>query len=371
MKKKKTPFYSVCLFLACCCLFLFACSTDGGNQASQNEEETPETNQIQSLDVPYDVFQKVVGWLSEDTLLVHLGDVEGHTLISFNIFTGEQTTIHEDTSYLLTIEIHESKERILIQEVFESETHLSIITREGDLLHSTPIHYSGYASVDWNPMKPELVFVAYYHYDTERDEDEIKVYIWNTEEETVSEKQILSLAPKWYSANVYLYVNERDGNGLYIGDMREDDSDLLINQDISDFFLNQDTFIGVVDSDISDHQVHLFHEYPLLVSEHVITIPKVTMSDYLVKPHMTQSKRDGKVFGVLPTYSFALEEEIGEYVLAELNFEEETTDDILSLPEDAPILLCPEERYLLYGWRYESIIDLESAEIVPLLSDTL
>ena len=370
MKKKKTPFLSVCLFFACCCLFLLSC-TGAGNQASPNEEEITETNQLHSLDVPYETFQKVVGWLSEDTILVHLGDLEGHSLISFNIFSGEWETVYEDASYLLTVDIHASKEQILVQEVKNEESNLTIISKKGEVLSTIPIHYSGYANIDWNPMNPELIFVAYYHYDIELEDDQIKVLIWNTEEDILTERPITSLSPKWYSANVYLYVNEMDEKGLYIGDIREDDSDLLINQNVSDFFLNEDTFIGIVDSDIVNNQVHLFHEYPLLVSEHVMTIPKVTMNDFIIKPHMTQSKRNGKVYGVLPAYSFALEEELGEYVLAEINFEEETTHEVTELTEDAPILLCPDERYLLHGWRYESIIDLETSEIVPLISDTL
>ncbi|MDZ7835867.1 MAG: hypothetical protein U5K84_11625 [Alkalibacterium sp.] len=40
------------------------------------------------------------------------------------------------------------------------------------------------------------------------------------------------MSPKWYSANVYLYIDELETNALYIGDIREDGDNIMLNRDI-------------------------------------------------------------------------------------------------------------------------------------------
>lgn len=369
MEREKTPFVRVCLFLVCCCLFLFACTVDK-NEASINEAK-PEVYEIHALDLEGEEFQKTIGWLTKETLLVHSGDMNGHRLLSFNIFTGESTVIYEGNLYLLSVEIHSGKKLIVVQEINDLETKLTVIDTEGSVIHSTPITYSGYVTLDWNAINPNLIFVSYYVYDVEKEEDTIEVYVWNTEAETLVRQDFASLLPKWYSANIYLYMDEIEGNRLYIGDIREETEDLLINPEVSDFFLHEDTFIGLTESDITERQVYLFHEYPLLVSDYVLTVPKVTMNGSPVKPHMTQSIRDGEVYGVIPTTPIQLEEDLGEYVLSKLSFEEGLIEEIIELPENAPILLCPDERFILYGWRYELLIDLDTLEIIPLITNTI
>src|SRR5699024_11046574 len=139
---------------------------------------------------------------------------------------------------------------------------------------------------------------------------------------TLVRQDFASLLPKWYSANIYLYMDAIEGNGLYIGDIREETEDLLINPEVSDLFFHEPTVIELSESHITERQVSLFRAYPLIVSNYVLTEPKVTMNGSPVKPHMTQSIRDGEVYGVIPTTPIQLEEDLGEYVLSKLSFEE-------------------------------------------------
>ncbi|MDZ7835868.1 MAG: hypothetical protein U5K84_11630 [Alkalibacterium sp.] len=84
-------------------------------------------------------------------------------------------------------------------------------------------------------------------------------------------------------------------------------------------------------------------------------------------PYLTQATRNGDIYGVIAEYAFALEEDLGEYHLSHLDFENETVENILELPEDAPIALSPSEEHVLYGWRLEYITDLSDPELVPLI----
>lgn len=355
------------VFLTCCSLFLFACgsTSDGSVNGSSEIEEI-----VHPMELDPELFQKNIGWLDSETLLIHKGSNDSHQFTSYNIFTGDFDEIYEENAYILSAEISHSRNQILFQEVSDEGISLNVMDLSGEILHSTPLHYSGYVTLDWNAVDPDLIFVSHYDYDSVEEVETILVQVWNTEEDTLTRKPIASLYPTWYSSNVYVYVDELEGRDLYIGDMREENGDMVISRDVRDFFLHQDTFIGIVPSDINEHQVYLFHEYPFLVGDNVITAPKVSMNDQPVKPHLTQSNRNGKVLAVLADEPVILEEELGTYTLSQLDFESETVEEILSLPYDAPICLSPDENHVLYGWRYEYLIELDSGEMHALIDSS-
>lgn len=369
--KKRFHYIDGILLLICCCLFLFACSTENKNNEAPGEEQEQTSNngnqELASLDIDYRLFQKVVGWLDNETLLVHIGDSETQQLVTFDIFTGNINQIYSVDSFILTVELNQAKNKILLQEIKNEQTSFKIVTSEGNLIQSTEFEFASYVNFHWNPLSNNTVFVSHYSFDPESETETINVYNWDIENDSFSRKKIPSLSPKWYTENIYLYVDEMNDGGLYIGDIRKDKQDMMINQDISNFYINQDTFIGLVESDITENEVLLFHEYPFLLGDKVISIPKVTMNDKPIKLNFTQSARNGKIYGVIPNQSFVVEEELGSYHLSRLNFQKEARHDILELPENAPIALSPDEEHLLYGWRLENIVDLSDPELIELL----
>ncbi|GAB2485350.1 hypothetical protein GCM10008929_07680 [Alkalibacterium psychrotolerans] len=352
------------LFYTCLCLFLFACSSE---DSQANGEDEPEEATLQLVNLEHDLFQKVAGWFGPETVLMHTGDMDQHELHLYNVVSGEIEELYEEQGYILSIELNPMSSEVLFQVVTEEGVFLKIIDRLGEVTHSMPIDYNGYVSLDWNTVDTDLIFISHYHYSLEQESEDILVQIWNLEEDTLTERAISSMYPKWYTSNVYVYIDELEGRNLYIGDIREEADDLVINRDVVDFFMHQDTFVGVVESDINDSEVHLFHEYPFLVGESVITIPKITMNELPLKPHLTQSNRNGDIYGVIPQEAVVLEESLGEFSLERLDFEDQTSEEIISLPYDAPIELSHNEEFILFGWRYEYIIDLRSNEMHSLL----
>ncbi|SFC53172.1 hypothetical protein SAMN04488102_10960 [Alkalibacterium subtropicum] len=367
MIKKGSHYIQVILILICCCLFLFSCTALDPDDTGENQPPEEEQTALAKLDIDYRSFQKIVGWLDDETLLVHLSEEGEHNLTTFNIFSGETNQIYSDDASILSVMINQSRDKIMLQEIKYDQSALKVLSVDGALIQSTTFGYASYVNFDWNPTNDNTVFISHYNYEHSLETETILVYIWTIDENTFSVRDIPSLSPRWYSENVYLYIDELHTPALYIGDIREDKEDMIINKDISDFFLYQDTFVGIVESDISDSEVLLFHEYPFLVGDKVIRLPKVTMNELPVKPQMTQSVRNGKIYGVIPDHSFSLEEELGDYHLAHLHFEDETVIEVMDLPEDAPIALSPSEEYLLYGWRLENIIDLSDPELIELI----
>lgn len=351
-------------FFTCLCLFLCACT--GENSAANGENETVESR-LHLIELDQESFQKVVGWLDSETVLMHTGDMDGHELHGYNVMSGETEKLFEQAGYILAVELHPVSSDILLQVATVDGVFLKMINQSGEISQTIAIDYNGYVSLDWNPVNTDLVFIAHYHYSLESEGEDSLVQVWDVENNTLTVHSIGSMYPRWYTSNVYVYIDELNERNLHIGDVREESDDLVISRDTVDFFMHQDTFIGVVESDIKDDEVHLFHEYPFLVGDSVLTIPKVTMNEVPLKPHLTQSTRNGDIYGVIPQEAVALEESLGSFSLERLDFDEQKREELLSLPYDAPIKLSPDENFILFGWRFEFIIDLQSLEMHSLL----
>ncbi|MFC6464441.1 hypothetical protein ACFP65_05370 [Marinilactibacillus sp. GCM10026970] len=347
-------------------LFLFGCSSLGTTETEETDEELETFVQI---DQSKHTVQKIVGWLDDTDILVHLGDQEEQELIRLNIHTGEEQNIYTTNHHILTVEINTSLDKILIQEGSDSIVELLTMTTEGEELRRIDLGYSGYISVDWNAVDETLLFLSHYQYDQETSVESSKVMIWNLETNELVDFHIDAIEPSWYSAHLYLYVNEADGY-LYIGDTRSTERDQMINNKTIDYHLYQDTFISMEASDINDKEVHLMKDHPFLVNQGALTIPKVSRGEIPIKPFLSQSTRNGAVLGVIANEAIDLNLSLGDFNLCLLDFENNEYENLLELPDNAPIALSPNEQYVLYGWQFENIIELDGTEeLISLISD--
>lgn len=358
MNKTESPFKHGLILIVFVALFLFSC--DGAIEAEPDDEEE-KTERLATIDTSTSEFQKVVGWLGNEELLVHMGSNEGHFLESFNLHTGEATRLFETTKHFLTIEICPLKERIFVQQLKEEGSLFTVFDRAGYPILEIDSPTSNYVTVDWNAGNNDLLFLSYYALgEGVEDEwiDEIIVKKWDLSSNELEELPIDSMNPKWYSRNLYLFIEE-ERNDLYLGDIRSENPATLISRNVADFYVNNDTFLSITPSDIREDEIFLFYEFPLMVYKGNLTLPKVTMNNELQAPYLTQSRREGDIYAVVPDSPVNLDQEVGLFNLQKLNFEEEEKEDIIELPYNAPINLSPNEKFLLFGWQLETVIHLE------------
>ncbi|WP_035052562.1 YqgU-like beta propeller domain-containing protein [Carnobacterium pleistocenium] len=363
-KKKKYVIFRLAILLFSATLFLISCTEKQPTETSDPEEIVLSYKEIP---INYENFRKVIGWISNEEVLVHTGEINNDTLSSFNIFTGEIEPIYEANSIILTAIISEDKQQILIQVVGEEGGELRVIDRNGSITQNLPLETTGFVNVNWNPANQNHIFISYYQSDTE-----IVVDNWNLETNEIIPVPSASMAPVWYSANLYLYVDNEDdfsletGN-LYMGDIRTNDM-LRLKSQVSDFFVHEDTFITYTPSDFTDEELLLNYQYPFMVDKSFMAIPKVTMNDRLVFPYLSQAGRNTPVYGVFAKEAVELELGTGDFEFGQLDFDNKTIDPILDLPDNAPISMAENGKYSLYGWRYESIIDIEQKTIYSFIN---
>ncbi|API89570.1 hypothetical protein BKP56_10015 [Marinilactibacillus sp. 15R] len=364
---------SVSLFLMLSGLFfLYACSaSESMSKEEPSNHPTIEGSKFIQIDQSKETLQKIVGWLDNDEVLVHLGDQKGQQLIQLNIKNGDRKILYSTEKHILTVKINNQLDKILFQEGSDQSVDLVVVNLVGDELNRKKIDYSGYLTVNWNPVEDHLVFLSYYQVDSKTSVEQAKVRIWNLENNQFQEMPIQSVEPNWYSSHLYLYIDELSKQ-LFIGDVRKDETPDRISNETIGFYLNQDTVVSILESDINDHEVHLMKDYPLLVHKGTITIPKVTMGERIIHPYLSQSNRDGMIVGNVADEPTDLNQNLGSFTLCILDFQNSQLHPVTSLPENAPILLSPDEKYVLYGWQFEKVIDLEgNSSIHSLISDSI
>lgn len=321
---------------------------------------------IQEISVPYENFRKVVGWLSDEEVLIHTGETATNddSLFIYQIFTGELKLLCEVDELILSVAISEDQKQVLFQTLGGESGAVQIIDLSGELVQKKRIEANGFVNVNWNPIDQNHVFISYY-----RGENEATVLNWDIEKNEMNTVNSSSITPDWYSENLYLYVDNLEDfsletGELYLGDIRTDEV-LRLKGEVSDFFLHDDTFISFSPSDFNDQELLLNRQYPFMIDNGFVDIPKASINGRLIFPQLTQSQRNGVIYGIVPKKAVRMEIETGEFEFAKLDFDEREIVPVLDLEDNAPISISDNERYSLYGWRFENIIDIKEKELIP------
>lgn len=353
-------------------LFLCACSDSESNSTEEpSDPQSTSGSEFVQFDQTEETLQKIVGWLGDEEVLVHFGNQQSQQLVQINIKTGERTELYSSAKHILTVKINSGLDKIMLQEGIEQSVEMVVINRTGDELNRKEIDYAGYVTADWNHVEDDLLFLSHYEYDQKTETEYAKVMVWNLEDNTISELPIQSIEPTWYSSHLYLYIDEIESQ-FHVGDTRSAEETQVLSNEVLGFYLHQDTVISVVASDINDQEVHLMKEYPFLVQQGVLTIPKVSMGERVMTPFLSQSNRNGMIVGSIPDAPTDLTQELGTFSLCILNFDQKKPETIISLPENAPVALSPNEKYVLFGWQFENVIVLEgNASIHSLISNSI
>lgn len=363
MKRLTTSKIAVLLLVIA--LFLGACRSEEGTPIQGDEAEAP--IEFEQIPLPKKEFRKIIGWKSDEEIIVQSGDVKGDSLYSFNILTGAFDLLYETDSFILASSILADEEKVIVQQVKDSESTLIVLNYKGKAIQELSINSNGFVDINVNSQNSAVAFISYYE-----GENNTAVYNWNIETNEYTEVESASLNPQWYSENLYLFVDNGEdftlGTGkLYMGDIRNDEI-LLLDSYVSDFFLHEDTFIKFTPSDFNEQEIILTYQYPFLVDMGFMMAPKVTMNNRILFPYLTQAERNSSIYGIFAEKAVAIEEEPGKFSFAELNFEEGKVESIIEVPEEAPILISENGKYCLYGWSFEMLIDIENQTINELIA---
>lgn len=179
--------------------------------SQENEEPT-----LQKYSTENSIFDRVVGWMSETSLIMIEREKDDSHVYSYDVFTAEKKLITTVNQPVIQVKIHPSKEHLAIIMSDNSLTAtIQIVTVEGKTMDELTIE-SSEVYIDWHTTDVNLLLITAFNKDWTFD---TFTYSSLTQEMTIIPTHHPIL--KWSSEDKLVAINWTSEDGLLGGKMME------------------------------------------------------------------------------------------------------------------------------------------------------
>lgn len=188
--------------------------------AEKTEKKLPDVKTeevIKKMTSDLTEFHFVADWLTNKEVLFVEKDENVYYLKAFNIKTGEITVLFEESSIIVNVLVHQSKEKLLLHTTNNPDSGIvKIISLDGVVEHEVTIE-SSELEIEWNDTDPSLIlFTAFYEDWT------YEVFLFDGIENDVRVFPLEDPFPKWLGTDKIVSSNisdySLDGGELYLHD---------------------------------------------------------------------------------------------------------------------------------------------------------
>ncbi|WP_088102455.1 hypothetical protein [Halalkalibacter urbisdiaboli] len=310
-------------------------------------------------------------WFNERSVLYLYEKDEKSSLFIHDLFTGESTLFFKTDGWIINVTANHNHSIFAIQIVTsENKTKLIFTDKEGQTMMKVEGFGEEY-SVIWSPFEEDkLIVVAYLP------NWELEVLYVDIEERKLQQLEISESYVQWISENTVAYLkwDPLEPNfqaPLYTFNLNTEEEELWKEDTIAFVELSDERSFAVsVESAYDLYSVYTFFNLKDRTVLNMLEIPILnTYSDQWWIPFHAYGKKDDIFYYLRPKYSgdyFSYED---GYELMAFKIEANAESKLIELEEHVPLLLSPDEKYLLLGARYERILDLETKTIFSLYNN--
>lgn len=315
-------------------------------------------NRIKKLIIDDLNFIEISEWYNEDTIL-YLEEENGlYTLQKFQLLTGKENTFIEMNKPILSVLANIDYTLFAIKTSTKTyDSPLYIVDFEGNIRYKLT-EFGEDFSIYWNDYRPEEMLVVSYLPNWDFD-----VYHLQLEKMQIKKVDIEQTFLQWLSPDIVGYLNWNQFEPsyfapLYSYNLKANKQQKLMDEIISFFSFPDDWFLTItIDSKMDMFSSYNFFQKNELISQ--IQVPILnTYSDQWWVPFHTFDSKSNTFYFLRPYYS-------GEYFTYRDGFELVSFEVIagkeevlLHVDTNAPIHLSPNGNWLLYGYRYETLIEI-------------
>ncbi|PIC65387.1 hypothetical protein CSV79_01840 [Sporosarcina sp. P13] len=310
-------------------------------------ESTPPVDEevvIQKLNVSEEEFRFVAGWLDDQTIgfVVHQ-DGEDH-LQTFNIKTGETETLYTDTAIISEVLIHPSKQQFLVKTADDStEANIIMFTSDAQVLDELVVE-STELEINWNPVDPSKLLLSAF-----ADDWSYQMYFYDGKEQAVTPITLTDPFPQWLGEEDVVYIEDT----ALVKESLETNEKIILAREANQFhaasthlllevFEDETTYYKVLDVQ-GEEKFSWLSEDPTQLAINV----EMMNNNNIIMLTMNQSSATPTAF----LRHLKNGEEVHQY---EVNM-------------DAGLLSCASAKRCLMGKRLETLIELETGEMVEWL----
>lgn len=363
-----TYFFTVFL-----CFFCFA-GCESSHQLKENKETSDERelhsneqtasffeeNSELPLKFKETQFHSVSEWKDDQTIFLIMNEASKSTIYTYNLLTKEKEKFYETKDPIVKIEANDKHNLFLIHTSPSNyEAELIILDGEGNKKFEKRIesHDLQYA---WNKSNNEQLYVAAFNEDWT-----FQTYLFHIEDGTAVQNPVQAPFVQWLNNKELAYIKWNEDEPalsapLFIYDLENKKETLFAENTIANSTFNQ-IMLTVKLIDEQGGGLYVFND--MKTKEKIISFETKLASLYSewLVPYFALNDSTNAF------YTFISKESENVFKLSKIDLQTSDETIILNNIENFPIKLSPNGRYLLYGPRYEKIIDLQKREVKELI----
>ncbi|PZG34931.1 hypothetical protein C2D64_04975 [Listeria ivanovii] len=332
------------------------------------EKETPKktTKDVQAIQIKTKEFQRVVGWLSKDSVLLQTKAKGLSYFAELNIYTGKKRAIFHTKESISEVQISPDYRNMLLYSAESSEKAIMrvIDLDDGNIVASretNPLTTNFY----WNNESPEKIMLVIYS-----PEWDFHVENWDYTLNQVVKVDLVSPFVSWYGDNLIISNNkdkpDDELGNLYLQDIRDNSNKSLIVANIMQFAVHDNVLITIEKS--SDEK--LLYEFRTIGFQNFYSYYSAREYDELgtFVPYFDANFDKNAFLTFEPYESAKISGNQNEYKLVKVNPTTNKETTILDLMDNQPILSYETGDLILYGYLFDKVIDTKTGKMYNLVN---
>lgn len=357
-------------------LFLGACTEKGQMKHKEptinDKPISPVSKQGENWKLPISIpegeFSKLVGWLSRTQVLYITNLEQTSSVYRYDLITGKSEFIYKSDYPIVNAQISPSKKSILIHASPSSyKGMVTIIDTKGT--EQLKQSFASYELVfEWNPYNESEILVTNFAEDWSFQVILLDLKKSNTTELIMSQPFI-----KWKDENEVAFINWDQNSPSLFAPLIKRNLGNGMAKTLVPSVINFSFFHDMLMTVSVDDQDQLKASYSFFDKKmkklFTFSIPQLTKySDWLV-PFYDYSEQTGQFITFSPLTSGEADSYTDGFQLVTYNPKKGSSSLILPGLENEPINVSPAGNALLYGNRFEKIIDLDAKKIYELIKE--
>jgi len=375
-KRTKCVFFTIIFILLT--LLLGACTpkeqTKHKIPAKNERPKGPITSLGENWKLPISIpegegeFYKFVGWLSDSEVLYVTNLEQSSSVFQYNLLSGKSKLIYKSENPIVTVQISPSKKYLLVHSSPSSyEGLVTIIDPTGNehLKKSFPSYELVF---EWNPYNESEVFVSKF------DEDwSFQLFLLEMKNAKTTEIFLPQPFVKWINESDVAFLNWDEQNPSLFAPLKvkglENGTEKTVLPSVIQFspFHNLLMTVSVNEQDQSMATYSFFDKE--MTKLFTFSIPQLTkFSDWLV-PFFDYNEQKKQFITFSPRTSGELDSYSEGFQLLSYDLKKGSSKLIMEGLKNEPINFSPSGEALLYGNRFEKMIDINAKKIYELIKE--
>ncbi|PLR89498.1 hypothetical protein CVD19_23760 [Bacillus sp. T33-2] len=311
-------------------------------------------------------FQKIIGWIDDDTIIYLTNLNNGSNLFSYDLGSGKSMLLFESQYPIVTVEVSPSRDKLLVHSSPSTyEGLLTILEVNGKELFSTKVE-SFELSFEWSAFDEDTVLVSAF-----TEEWDFTTYLLNIKNQKLSPADLPVPFAHWSSDDQLTYLEWNDSSPSLVAPLVKrgltNGSPETIRPDVYhlDSFGKQMLAVSVDEKDQGNAVYNIFSEdFQVLAT---IKNPQLSSFSGWLVPYYDMMENGGSFIYLRPLYSGEADMYGDGFQLVRYDLKSKAQKKLFEGLENEPLSCSPGGTMCLYGNQLEKLLDLKAGEMVLLI----